>query len=130
MRVRIGIPAVLAIGLALFGAGLPRPVLAQPVVNLVAVDVAAVGKGLRASKLVGAAVYNDQNEKIGSIDDVIIGRDKVVFTVINVGGFLGMGGRLVAVPYNSLNIDYNNGKVVLPGATKDALQKLPQFKYA
>ena len=130
MRIRIGIPAMLAVGLVLGGACLPYPAPAQPVVNLVAVDVAAVGKGLRASKLIGTAIYNDQNEKIGSVEDVIIGRDKVVFAVINVGGFLGMGGHLVAVPYNTINVDYNNGKLVLPGATKDALRKLPEFKYA
>jgi sporulation protein YlmC with PRC-barrel domain len=130
MRMRIGFPTAIAVALTMLGTGSPRPALPQPVVNLLAVDVTAVGKGLRASKLNGSAVYNDQNEKIGTVDDVIIGRDKVVFAVVNVGGFLGVGGRLVAVPFNTLNIDYNTGKVTLPGATKDALQKLPEFKYA
>jgi sporulation protein YlmC with PRC-barrel domain len=129
MRIRIGFPVLIAIAAALLGAGLPLPALPQPVVNLLAVDVTAVGKGLRASKLNGSAVYNDQNEKIGTVDDMIIGRDKVLFAVVTVGGFLGMGRRLVAVSFNSLNVDYNSGKIVLPGATKDALQKLPQFKY-
>jgi hypothetical protein len=43
--------------------------------------------GLRASKLIGSAVFNDQNEKIGSIDDLILTRDnKVAMAIISVGG--------------------------------------------
>jgi ribosomal 30S subunit maturation factor RimM len=80
--------------------------------------------------VIGSTVVNDQNETIGKIDDMIVDRDKVLFSVINVGGFLGIGGRLVAVPFSSLNVDYNTGKIILPGATKDALKNLPEFKYA
>lgn len=119
--------ALLTVGL---GATLPQPARPQAAVDLVVVDVAQVGKGLRASKLIGSNVLNDQNETIGKIDDMIIGQDRVMFTVIQVGGFLGIGAHLVAVPYQSLNVDYNTGKVILPGATKDALKKLPEFRYA
>ena len=55
---------------------------------------------VRASKLIGAAVYNDRDEKVGSVDDVIMGKDnKADDVVVSVGGFLGMGNKLVAVPY-------------------------------
>jgi putative membrane protein len=57
----------------------------------------------RASKLKGMNVYNANNEKIGDINEVLIDREgKVEGVVIGVGGFLGMGERDVAVPFNAL----------------------------
>jgi hypothetical protein len=60
----------------------------------------------------------------------------VHFAVLQVGGFLGVGGRLVAVPYDSLVIDDKGQiiddkgqKITLPGATKDELKKLSEFNY-
>jgi sporulation protein YlmC with PRC-barrel domain len=96
---------------------------------VVIVDVKAVAKGLRTSKLVGKTVVNDKNEQIGTIDDLIIDRDRVLFAVLQVGGFLGIGGRLVAVPYESLVVDEAGNKITLPGATRDQLTKLPEFNY-
>ena len=46
----------------------------------------------------------------------------------SVGGFLGMGTKLIVLPYESLKATEN--KLILPGATKDALKDLPEFKYA
>lgn len=108
----------------------PRPALSQAAVKLVIVDVAAVAEGYRASKLIGIDVVNDQNERIGTIDDIIIGRDRVLFAVLQVGGFLGLGGHFVAVPYQTLVLDHPDGKIVLPGATRDELRKLPEFRYS
>jgi len=121
-----------ALAAALLAAG-PSPAPAQ-VVNLIVVNVADVAKGYRTSKLVGSAVQNDRNEKIGSLDDIVIGRDepRAMFAVLQVGGFLGLGSRLVAVPYDSLKLDeQSNGtvKIVLPGASKDELKKLNEVKY-
>ena len=57
----------------------------------------------RASKLVGVNVYNDANEKIGDINDVILDKSgKVENVVLGVGGFLGMGEHDVAVAYDKL----------------------------
>jgi sporulation protein YlmC with PRC-barrel domain len=90
---------------------------------------------VRASKLIGSSVYNDHNEKIGSIDDVVLGKDnKADAVILSVGGFLGMGTKLVAVPYTQLTLgDTKNAssdnKVVLPGATKDSLKSQPDFNY-
>jgi PRC-barrel domain len=56
--------------------------------NTVLTDSADV----RASKLIGASVYNDRNEKIGSVDDLVLGKDnKADEVILSVGGFLGMG---------------------------------------
>ncbi|MCA0245957.1 MAG: PRC-barrel domain-containing protein [Proteobacteria bacterium] len=110
----------------------PAFVLAQgtpQTVQLAKLDVIKVATGYRASKVIGASVVNDANDTVGKIDDVIIGQDgKAPFVVLSVGGFLGAGDRLVVLPYDQLRT--TGGKVVLPGATKDALKALPEFKYA
>ncbi len=99
--------------------------------ELVAVDVRPLAEAYRASRLIGASVVNDKNERIGTIDDLIVSpQDQVLYAVISVGGFLGINRRLVAVPYSSLQVDDQGRKIVLPGATKDALSKMPEFHYA
>lgn len=98
-------------------------------VQLLKVDVAVVAKGYRMSKLIGSGVTNEKNEKIGTIDEIIADRNRVLFAVLQVGGFLGMGAHLVAVPYESLVIDETGKKIELPGASKDELKKLSEFKY-
>jgi len=57
----------------------------------------------RASKMAGLRVYNDANENIGSINDLLMDKSGAVkIAVIGVGGFLGMGEHLVAIPYEKL----------------------------
>ena len=119
---------VAALVSAMLVSSLPLPAPSQSV-ELLVVDVHSVAEGYRASKLIGSSVVNDQNEKIGTIEDIIIGRDKVLYAVLQVGGFLHIGGRMVAVPFQSLVLDDNGTKVKLPGATQEALKKLPEFKY-
>jgi sporulation protein YlmC with PRC-barrel domain len=63
----------------------------------------------RASQLSGVNVYNDQNEKIGDITDVLVDRQGAVEgVIIGVGGFLGIGQRDVAVPFNELQWQMTN----------------------
>ena len=107
------------------------PVWAQgaPQTVIERVDVQKLAAGYRSSKIVGSPVVNDANEKVGDIEDLLVEpKDKVLFAVLSVGGFLGMGERLVVVPFGSLLITGN--RVLLPGGTKDALKALPEFKYA
>ena len=105
----------------------------DPVVggSIVAINVEVVATtGYRASELLGSDIYNDQGEKIGKLDDFIVGSDaNVSVAVIAVGGFLGMGARKVAVPANLFKSN-DKGQTVLPGATKDTLEALPEFRYA
>ena len=84
---------------------------------------------VRVSKVVGASVYNDQNQSIGSVDDLLMtdGDRKAATAVLSVGGFLGLGTKYVVVPFTSLKIV--DKKIVLPGGDKDALKSLPDFKY-
>ena len=59
--------------------------------------------GWRASKLIGVDVYNEQNESIGEINEVILDRSgKVTGYVIGVGGFLGMGRHDVLLPFDQV----------------------------
>lgn len=89
----------------------------------------AIALGHRASKLIGATVYNEQDEKVGTVDDLIVAPDRSLsYTVVSVGGFLGIGKRLVAIPVDQLRDE--KGKLILPGATKEALKALPEFQYA
>ncbi|WP_188130749.1 PRC-barrel domain-containing protein [Paraburkholderia panacisoli] len=93
-------------------------------------DVVQLASGYRASKLSGADVYNRNKDNIGTLDDLIVspGGDRGTYAILSVGGFLGMGKHLVAVPFNDLQIE--NRRVVLPEATKKSLEALPEFKYA
>ena len=105
------------------------PAMPQAGVQLVKVDLSVVAKGYRMSKLIHTTVINDKNEKIGKIGDLIVTPDGTLsLAVVDVGGFLGMGRHRVAIPVGQFS-DVKP-KVVLPGATKDALKQLPEFEYA
>jgi len=123
----LGLALLIVLGVPLFIVG-AKPALSQGV-QLVNVNVSIVAKGYRLSKLLGATVRNDSNENIGKIDDVILDNHKNMFTVLQVGGFLSLGSHYVAVPYDHLNISEDGKKIVLPGASKDELKKLAEFKY-
>jgi sporulation protein YlmC with PRC-barrel domain len=132
--------AVCAIGTLLFTVNAPaqqkdtaKDTANAPVAGVVKLGVTVaetelVAAGYRAKKLIGATVYNDQNEKVGKIEDMIIAPDgKLSVAVVDVGGFLGLGAHRVAIPVEQFT--QIEPKIVLPGATKQALKGLPEFKY-
>jgi sporulation protein YlmC with PRC-barrel domain len=93
-------------------------------------EMRAVAVGWSAKKqILRQSVYNEQNQKVGTIDDLIIAPDtSVSFVIVGAGGFVGLGKHDVAIPVNQLKQQDN--KFVLPGATKDAIKVLPKFEYA
>src|ERR1700732_5235792 len=94
-------------------------------VEIAKVDIQKVAAGYRASKVIGSTVLNDANETIGKIDDLLVTRDgKEPYAVLSIGGFLGMGGHMVIVRYDSLK--FADNKIVLPGGSKDGLKMLPR----
>jgi len=111
---------------------LAAPAKAQGVpqaVEITKVDVQKVAAGYRASKVIGSSVVNDANQTIGKIDDLLVTRDgKEPYAVLSVGGFLGMGTRMVVIRYDSLK--FADNKIMLPGGTKDGLKMLPPFQYS
>jgi hypothetical protein len=125
-NIRIGLTAAILTTL-LFAAGVSRLPSRQP--ELVSADVTEVKKGYRSGWLLGHSVINDQNERIGTIADLVLGQDYALFAVLEVGGFLGLGGHLVAVPIRALLFEGDSRKIVLPGATRKALRNFPEFKF-
>ena len=126
--------AIVLASLALLGTSLSAASVvaenAMQTIHLGKVDVLKVSTGYRTSKLIGSDVMSDGGETIGKIDDLIVSPDdnKSAYVIISVGGWLGMGARLVALPYGDLRI--NNAKITLPGVTKEALKGLPEFKFS
>jgi sporulation protein YlmC with PRC-barrel domain len=93
-------------------------------------ELRAVTMGWSAKRqVIGEAVFNGKNEKIGTIDDVIIGPDKSAsYAIIGAGGFLGLGKHDVAIPVNQLKQVSN--KFVLAGASRNVVKAMPAFEYA
>ena len=99
-------------------------------VSVSTVELRDVAAGWSAKKqILGKDVYNDAGDKVGDINDLIVTPDKAVsYAIVGVGGFLGVGEHEIAVPVGQLK--QREGKIVLPGATKDALKAAPKFEYA
>jgi sporulation protein YlmC with PRC-barrel domain len=73
----------------------------------------------RASKVVGLSVYNDNNQSIGSINDLLTDKSgNIKAAVIGVGGFLGVGEHLVVIPYDK--IKFVNEPVAYTSASGNA----------
>jgi sporulation protein YlmC with PRC-barrel domain len=84
--------------------------------------------GMRASKMVGMSVYNEQNQNIGSIVDIMIDNTTGVATaILSVGSFVGGGTKLVEVPLGHVKLE--GSKAMMPGATKQALAAMPVYNF-
>ena len=85
-----------------------------------------------SSKLVGKNLYNNKNENVGEIEDLVIDNGKTVTgVVVSVGGFLGLGERYVLVDPSSIVLHRADGSLkAMVDADKDALKNAPEFKYS
>lgn len=93
------------------------------------VDVVQLATGYRASKINGSPVFNRDKDQLGTIDDlIVVPNNQNAYVVLSVGGFLGLGTHLVAVPFSEIRIVQK--QMQLPNATRDSLKSLPEFKYA
>ena len=80
-------------------------------------------------QILGQPVFNENDERVGSVQDVIIGGDKTVtYAIINAGGFTGLTKHDVAVPVSKFKLI--DGKLTLEGAKKDALRASAPFEYS
>ena len=93
-------------------------------------ELQAVTKGWSVKRtILGQPVYNDKKERVGTVDDIIVSPDKAVsYAIVNAGGFLGLAKHYVAIPVSQFKLV--DKKLVLPGATKEALKASPEFQYA
>jgi sporulation protein YlmC with PRC-barrel domain len=153
MRVILCTTLFAALTASAFAQQPPQPAPNAPAAQRAPAPQAAPAKatGWRASKLVGVDVYNQQNEKLGEINELIIDRSgRVAGVIIGVGGFLGMGERDVMVTMDRLQFrdddqtttsgsrenrtttgadrDWYPDRAVL-NANKDQLKAMPEFKY-
>jgi len=81
---------------------------------------------IRASKMIGSAVYDVQNRKIGSVQDMIVNKDgKSDSVLVDVGSFLGMGGKNVAIAPSDIKTD--NNRLTLD-RTKEQLQQMAEYR--
>lgn len=93
-----------------------------------AVATVKLESGVRLGKLIGAAVHGDTDQQVGTVDDLIMrDGDKVALAIVSVGGFLGIGAKLVAFPFDQLKWD--GKKATIQGVTKDSLNAMPSFEY-
>ncbi len=106
----------------------PQPNAAPPA----ATSPAQSAGDFRTSKLIGTDIFNNANENVGEIQDVLVKADgSATGVVLSVGGFLGMGERYVSVPMTKLNISRNsdNDPKIMMDATKDSLKAMPEYKF-
>lgn len=105
------------------------PVAGAVPLGVTVVEMEAIFVGWSAKRdLLGKPVVNEKNEQIGKIDDLIIRPDSAVsYAIIGVGGLLGVAKHDVAIPLQQIKMQ--QGMLVLPGATREALKALPPFEY-
>jgi hypothetical protein len=86
---------------------------------------------ISAKQLLDENVMNGARENIGDINDILIDREgKVAAVIVGVGGFLGMGEKDVALPYDQLTFgkDDNDELVIGTNATKESLELAPEHR--
>ncbi len=92
-------------------------------------ELSQVVTGWSAKKqIIGKTVFNDHNQKIGVIDDIVIAPDKKIsYAIIGAGGFLGVAKHDVAISID--HFEARGEKFVIAGVTKETLKSVPEFKY-
>ena len=94
-------------------------------------DLNSIALGYSAKKMIiGKSVYNGVDKKpIGTVGDIIISKDNSVsYAIVDVGGFLGLDKKHVAIPAGLFKME--NGRMILADASKETLKELPEFKYS
>src|ERR1035438_10546150 len=78
--------------------------------------------------LIGSDVVNAQNENLGTIEDVVLdaGAGRIAYAVLSFGGFLGMGEKYFAIPWNALHFNSEENRAVL-NIDKKLLENAPGF---
>ena len=74
-------------------------------------------------------VYDNQENKIGDVNDILLDANgRVSAVIVGVGGFLGVGEKDVAVPFNALKVAEKNGdRYLVMNTTKETLQSAPGY---
>jgi sporulation protein YlmC with PRC-barrel domain len=109
------------------GGKAPSPVTAGIPIGLTTAQTEIMASGIRATTLVGAEVYNDRNESLGTIEDLVIATDgSLSVAIVEVSSALGAR-RRVAIPVQQFH--QMKPRPVLPRVDREALRKLPDFSW-
>jgi sporulation protein YlmC with PRC-barrel domain len=100
----------------------------QAMTPMSGIDDVALAGSARASKLIGSKVYKGDTS-IGQIEDVLVDLDHATVTavILSVGGFLGLGDKLVAVPVNQITV--GREAKFTTDLTKEQLANAPTFDF-
>ncbi|HEX7074460.1 MAG TPA: PRC-barrel domain-containing protein [Hyphomicrobiaceae bacterium] len=80
-----------------------------------------------ATDLIGKSILGSNNARIGDINDLLISQNgEIVAALVGVGGFLGIGEKVVAIPYDSLNRSPQSDQITVSYSRED-LEQAPQF---
>ena len=92
-----------------------------------AVPIKEASATLTAEDLIGADLRNMNGKDLGSVDDLVMGKNGAMsYLIVSHGGFLGIGDKQIAVPFESAKIS-QDGDVVYINATEESLEKAPSF---
>jgi hypothetical protein len=106
----------------------PTPDVQTKTTFLSGVPDSWVSIGSAPNEYVNKEIYNRTGEHLGTIKDVLVGADgKMAAVSINVGQYLGIGDKEIAVPFSVLQQQADSGQRIVIDATKDALQAAPTF---
>src|SRR6476646_4525272 len=104
----------------------PSPQAPERPLGVTVPELRDVTKGWSVKRtILGQPVYNEKDERVGWVDDIIVTDKAVTYGIINAGGFLGLVKHNVDIPVSQFKLVDN--KLVLPGATKEALKARPEL---
>jgi sporulation protein YlmC with PRC-barrel domain len=124
---RFRLPSLPAVAFTIVVSSLCMHRAAGQEIGLTPMQATEVARGYRASALELKQVANEKGETVGRINDFIFGKDGNNYVILAVGDFTGLNGELVAVPFKNLKLDDPSGNIVLPGASRAVLERLPVF---
>jgi sporulation protein YlmC with PRC-barrel domain len=118
-----------------YGADTPSTTTATPPTSATTVHTSVstnhiMAGQIRVTQMDGATVHDAQGKNIGDVKDIILDKQgKVAAVVLDVGSFLGMGGKLVAISMNDMKVDFdsNNKPKFSVDMTKDQLKAAQAF---
>lgn len=85
-------------------------------------------KQVRAEQVIGSEIYSAKGERVGEIEDLVIGeKDKVTYAIVDVGGFLGMGEHQVALPFDELAARDDSSLMMSESMDKEELRQMEEF---
>lgn len=90
--------------------------------------IAETSNLVKSDEVIGVAVINQQNESLGKVYEIVLDKrsGKVAYAVLESGGVFGLGGKLFALPWRSLNYDPNENSFRV-NLSKDQIKNSPGF---